>query len=340
MATVVMLVALRIGLGFHFFYEGVWKVKNYDKFTAEPFLSQAKGPMAPLFYAMLPDINGRSRLAPLEVEAIEEKDENGKVTKVTLVRCEWLTDRWEGIRREFAAFYRPKGDGSKEHQDKVDAFERKVEDVFGRFKRDVERNYLVSVESDLKAFYASLDRFEQSAERSQGAPFQKERRWNDMMKLRQEAQGWIRELETREANYQRALYDLLDEDQRELGAVPASWNPFDWGRMGQINFAVTFALTAMGLCLILGLFTRLAALGGAGFMFFVVLTQPAWPGIYPPDPPVVGHALLINKDFVEMLALLTIATTLAGRWAGLDYFIHHLIVDPIMSRYIRKEPKA
>ena len=39
-------------------------------------------------------------------------------------------------------------------------------------------------------------------------------------------------------------------------------------------------------------------------MCFVVMTQPAFPGIYPPDPPVVGHALLVNKDFVEMLALL------------------------------------
>ncbi len=89
--------------------------------------------------------------------------------------------------------------------------------------------------------------------------------------------------------------------------------------MEQINFAVTYGLTAIGLCLMLGFCTPLAALGGAGFMCFVVMTQPAFPGIYPPDPAVVGHALLVNKDFVEMMALLVVAATAAGRWGGLDY---------------------
>jgi hypothetical protein len=57
-ATVVMLVVLRITIGCHFLYEGVWKF-NHAEFSAEPFLTQAKGPAAPLFYAMIPDIDGR-----------------------------------------------------------------------------------------------------------------------------------------------------------------------------------------------------------------------------------------------------------------------------------------
>lgn len=61
MLTVVLLVALRLSIGVHFLYEGVWKITN-PQFSAEGFLANAKGPAAPLFYAMLPDINGRSRL--------------------------------------------------------------------------------------------------------------------------------------------------------------------------------------------------------------------------------------------------------------------------------------
>ena len=57
-------------------------------------------------------------------------------------------------------------------------------------------------------------------------------------------------------------------------------------------------------------------------MCFVVMTQPAWPTIYPPDPAIVGHALLVNKDFIEMVALLVIAAAAAGRWGGLDFFVH------------------
>ena len=56
--------------------------------------------------------------------------------------------------------------------------------------------------------------------------------------------------------------------ERSEGRVPA--RPvgirFAWSRIEQISFAVTYGLTAIGLCLMLGLCTRLAALGGAAFM--------------------------------------------------------------------------
>ncbi len=125
--------------------------------------------------------------------------------------------------------------------------------------------------------------------------------------------------------------------QREHGAMPFDWNPLHWDQMEQINFAVTSALTAIGACLILGFCNRLAALGGAGFMCFVVMTQPAFPGIYPPDPNIVGHALLINKDFIEMLALLTVASAPVGRWGGLDYFLYYWIFKPFCCREVKKE---
>ena len=91
---------------------------------------------------------------------------------------------------------------------------------------------------------------------------------------------------------------------------------------------LTWSLFAIGLCLMLGLFTRPAALAGAGFMLFVVLSQPSYPGVYPLDPPQLGHALLVNKDFVEMMALLVIASTTLGRWTGLDFFLHNYLIKP------------
>ena len=61
--AVVALVALRLALGCHFLYEGVWKITHADEFSAEPFLTQAKGPVSGLFYAMLPDIDGAAASA-------------------------------------------------------------------------------------------------------------------------------------------------------------------------------------------------------------------------------------------------------------------------------------
>ena len=57
LATVVLLVVLRLALGCHFLYEGVWKIRHRDEFTAEPFLTQAKGPLSGVFYAMLDDMH-------------------------------------------------------------------------------------------------------------------------------------------------------------------------------------------------------------------------------------------------------------------------------------------
>jgi uncharacterized membrane protein YphA (DoxX/SURF4 family) len=169
-----------------------------------------------------------------------------------------------------------------------------------------------------------------------GAAHQQERAWKRDRQLRGELAAWLGEIAGMGKDFQRGLWDLLDDAQKAKGPVTTSdgWNPFSWSRIEQINFAVIYGLTAIGLCLTVGLFTRWAALGGAAFMFFVVLTQPAWPGLYPPDPAVVGHALLVNKDFVEMVALLVIATTAAGRWGGLDYLFHHLVVNPLLSKSI------
>ena len=93
MLTVLLLVALRLGLGCHFLYEGVWKIKHRDEFTAEPFLTQAKGPLAGMFYAMIPDIDGRTRLhADLNVEPGKDKP---------------LEDRWDAIRQKFVDAHDP-----------------------------------------------------------------------------------------------------------------------------------------------------------------------------------------------------------------------------------------
>jgi uncharacterized membrane protein YphA (DoxX/SURF4 family) len=324
---VVTLVALRLALGCHFLYEGVWKVKRTDfrhdamwksekelgdEFKAAPFLTTAKGPVAGFFYAMVPDIDAKQRL---RVEVVEVK---GKKTNV--VNSKAIADRWKQVQLDFVDYYRL-----------PDATADKAKGINDNFQKQLDK-YLADNADDVAAYFGSLDRFENDKERDQDAPFQKQRRWDRMMELRGEAGKWIKDIEGMERAYAQSLYSLLDQGQKDRGLVTSTWNPFQWDRMKQIDFAVTFSLTAIGLCLMLGLCTPLAALGGACFMCFVVLTQPAFPTIYPHDPPVVGHSLLINKDFIEMLALLVIAATRAGRWGGLDVFVSRWIIRPIFCR--------
>ena len=332
------LVALRLSLGCHFLYEGVWKIGHSDfryddrwkpgggveEFTAKPFLALAKGPVSGFFYGMLPDVDGRERLQVVVNKKNEKSIDSGAIS-----------ERWNRVRQEFVEFYRPTDSSdaaaTASHAKLADGAQKACDRFQGQLKE-----YLKENTDDIVAYFGSLDRFEIDKERRQDAPFQKERRWNRMLELRAEADKWIKDIEGQERAYAHSLYSLLDDEQKLRGLPSASWNPLKWDRMKQINMAVTFSLTAIGLCLILGFCTPLAALGGACFMCFVVLTQPAFPTIYPHDPPVVGHALLINKDFIEMVALLVVAATRAGRWGGLDIFVNRWIVGPILSRMSRK----
>ena len=52
------------------------------------------------------------------------------------------------------------------------------------------------------------------------------------------------------------------------------------------------------------------------------------------QPPWVPGAIttLFPYQLVEMLALLTLATTAVGRWGGLDFFVHFLITAPFRGR--------
>ncbi len=124
----------------------------------------------------------------------------------------------------------------------------------------------------------------------------------------------------------------MAENRPAGGPFAPSRNPLTWTPIEQLAFLLTWALFAIGLCLMLGLFTRLSALAGAGFMLFVVLSHPSYPGVYPLDPAQMGHALLVTRDFVEMIALLVIASTSLGRWTGLDFFLHNCLIRPFCCR--------
>ena len=116
--------ALRLSLGWHFLYEGVWKIKNSDQFTAEPFLTGAKGPLTPLFFAMVYDIDGKQRLGVVEVEV--EKD--GKtVTEKQIASFAPLADRWAELKDRFLAYYKPRGNADDETQAEYAGLEKQAE---------------------------------------------------------------------------------------------------------------------------------------------------------------------------------------------------------------------
>ncbi len=86
---------------------------------------------------------------------------------------------------------------------------------------------------------------------------------------------------------------------------------------------VGWGVFIIGVCLLLGLFTRLSCLAGAGFLMFLVVAIPAIPW-YPENLKAEGHYFIVSKNLITAVALLMLATTPSGRWCGLDGLLQFL----------------
>jgi uncharacterized membrane protein YphA (DoxX/SURF4 family) len=110
----------------------------------------------------------------------------------------------------------------------------------------------------------------------------------------------------------RAKGYAAPDDGRRLLLVPKSWTLIDF-----IDWTTRWFLLVVGIMLMAGLCTRLSCFAAAGFLLLTILTQPAVPWL--PAPPVSeGSYLFVNKNVIEMVALLALMTTRSGKWAGLD----------------------
>lgn len=280
-------------IGWHFLYEGVWKYDNPD-FSAKTFLMQAKGPLAPYFYALVPDSEGRERLDHERTLA-----------------------SWREYRQQFEA-----------HYDLDEAQQQQVDRIFGMRETQLE-DWFAENEEELDKHRVDLERLDEARDGMTifSAPFQQKRAWDRQATVRSTAASLGGDLDAMERGLQEDLANILTGSQLSQGAPSRA--PTQLERLDTI---MTYGILAIGFCLVVGLFTRTAAVAGALFLLSVVLAQPAWPSIYPPAPAPAGHSLIVNKEFVEMIALAALATTAVGRWGGLDFFVHHLLIRPLFGR--------
>ncbi|OAI54937.1 hypothetical protein AYO44_14015 [Planctomycetaceae bacterium SCGC AG-212-F19] len=151
----------------------------------------------------------------------------------------------------------------------------------------------------------------------------------DLAALQDKYQPLINDLDLNKqtALMRRALRGVLNPEQLKRepppDRPPQDWNVRAWSRLDWSDNLVKYGLTAVGFCLIAGLFTRTACVAGAGFLLLFVLAMPPLPGL-PDNPKVEGHYLFVNKNLIMVLALLALATTRSGRWLGLDGLVQFL----------------
>jgi uncharacterized membrane protein YphA (DoxX/SURF4 family) len=122
-----------------------------------------------------------------------------------------------------------------------------------------------------------------------------------------------KELDARGASLREAVVKLAAPEQAaSAGPYAPALTSLDYN-----NYLTAFGLVAMGFCLMLGLFTRPAALAGAVFLALIYLCNPPWPGLAA-SPSAEGHFWIVDKNLVELTACLALACLPTGHWVGLD----------------------
>lgn len=290
--AVFLLVLLRISIGWHFLYQGYWKLQNPD-FSSAGFLGQAKGPLGDYFRSMIPDYDGRARL---------NQEENRL--------------QMDGYLREFIAYYQL-------------APEQAVAAEAANAQRQTQLAvFFEEYAEDVQEYLDELARYEEEKTKlPRDLPYAEERIWKKRGELQAQAAPLLAQVQKIRTGYEADLFHLLDADQRELGRYQGAQ-----ALLTRVDKLVIVSNIAIGLCLIAGLCTRLAALGGGLFLGSIVAAQPDWPGLYPPPHPSAGHSFIVNKEFVEMIALFALAALPVGRWGGLDFFLYHGIFKPLFGR--------
>ncbi len=311
--TIVFMVLLRISIGWHFFYEGIWKL-NQDDWRATSFLVASAGPLRDTFRGMVKDVDGK--------EALTVKGMNARIDERfnILVKHYGITD--EQLLKRLTEHR----DGKKTVSAENPVPGASVESVFA--DKDFQRQ--------LKDYGLLLEQIAEQEKALGTMGYEKERltdmyarKANAKKALLTRAEVPLKEFEAYFLTQLNGEFAAASADESEKGpekarkleseqlakAMPPEKSPTAW-----IDFSNMWGLTLVGACLILGLFTRFAALGGVGLLTMYYMCMPPFPGL-PESPMSEGHYLIVNKNMIEAFALLAIATSGVGRWAGLDAFL-------------------
>lgn len=327
------LVLLRLAVGWHFLNEGLAKL-GPSGFSAEPFLLQAKGPLAPYFHAEVPGFHRWRELLATPRADVPLSDEEQTKLEEWQTALKKKTDEAKKNKQPIpvelppVAAYQPWADEIlsdwsdwlgqfKEQANLDDAQSAAAEGILRARTQDLV-DYLAENEDGIIEYRHELGRLE-SMDDSPAAgelPYLDERIALKRAETNSPPYTWIADIQTFETTYIDELRNLLkdeealsDEDRDAINAALAGDD-----RLPLINQAVTWVVLGVGVLLLAGFFTRIASLVGGLFLLSVVATQPPW----------VAGADPVYYQVVELMALGVLFATGAGRWAGLDFFTYSL----------------
>ena len=374
-AAVVLLVVLRLGLGWQLLYEGLWKIDTLSSpypWSSEGYLKSAQGPMRNVFRAMTGDPDDKSWLDEESVATRWDQWKNRFASHYALdekqvVRLNALVNGPTAFAASLEAlpegvdFKAAKLDGTisfdgKAKQLRVDGerhllasekatleeqiagkegeafarYQKALDDVFNRagklsYKERMRAHLLGNPDnagningriSQLSLYDGMVTRYEEKLAAVKVA-FEQDhlnRVWSDTRAKGRELAGPVMAMDQELREYG---LEMLTVDQVRRGPLPTPWTP-----LKIVDTLTISGLAGLGILLILGLFTRFAAFSAAFMVFGFYMAMPPLPGV--PDAPGPEHSFIVNKNLIEVLALLALASLPTGYWFGLDNLLSKL----------------
>lgn len=293
------MVALRVAIGWHLCYEGITKLRSHitgqKPFSSEMYLRNSTGPFRHFFHGLVDDFWGL-----------------GSLTEGPQV------EKWRQQVHRTAEAY---GLTAAERT----GVDHTLAEVEARF-----RAYLAdpTTKRQIAQYQARVD--EWVAEEGKNQPvFEKET-------LRREQ----RELDKLRAELTAPVAQGTAEIESALAAATAGHPISRWrqlrlwwqaaGSRERVDAATMGILAVCGAGLVVGLFSRLSALGAAFLLAQFYFSMPPWPGELP-NPMAEGNYFIVNKNLIELVALLMLASSPSGRWGGLDALVRALITRPLFG---------
>jgi uncharacterized membrane protein YphA (DoxX/SURF4 family) len=344
----IFLVILQLAIGWHLFYEGVWKIRNAS-WTSKGYLRNATGPLAlPIRWtAGDPDVSSSGlqfaeadptaalmeRVTPKPFEAGEDPSDR----RWHQYLPDPIKKQWQDYFDRFAAQY--KLDDEKQREQKVKAEGKFLEEENALVQwltagvKKVKRKGLSGPDSEValstpkrvEEYLASVSEIkkiegEEKAFFGLGTSARLRTAKDTEAKLRKELQD---DLDTKYTDMKKSLRELLTWEQKRMDLPAEPQDDKAWSNLAQIDTFVRWGLLIVGACLLVGLFTRTACMAGAGYLLLFYLAMPALPGLAE-NPAAPGHYFIINNNLIEILALLAVATSRPGQRYGVDALLRAL----------------
>jgi len=308
--AIIALVFLRFVIGFHFYMEGIAKVRE-GGFSSTGFLASAKGPLAKTFQSMVPDFDGSIRLdTGKDKDKPESRDD---------YRSGDLKQVYDGFIKDASRLYNFTEEQKKESEQFVEEARKQLVDSYKTHKAAIDEYKsgiprIASLENDeMRTNVASMRRQRDEIET----------KWRALVKQPlYEIDRISAELEKRVNGLATDQQSLVEKRKIYASLRLQSPAPIDVKTSDKIIPAFDMSIDvktidkiipifdmSVGILLMLGLLTPLAGLAAGLFLASVVLTQ--FPGSYGSVP--------TYYQAIEMLGCFFLAFSDAGRYAGLDF---------------------